>query len=260
MGNLDAMKQQAQSSIDRNLEQARELQTIGQRVQQGDPDYLKDGETRESKIAELASKLASLKKQQQVLLQQQKELDIDPVALDSEDARSSQDRKSSLKARVDTTENEARSQLRALQPMIQEHHTGWQRLLEQQKKLDANQYALTSRLDEAGRASEMEASMRADFENRIQELVMTLQGMGSYLGQIGIAEPMPSAPKAQVAAAPVRPSAPAGIFGDDDEYEGEPVRLVPTPVPVAAPAVSPTQKSAEVDDFDAFLQEDPDMT
>lgn len=65
------MKQQIAQNIERNLAQAKEMQKVGQRVQQGDPDYLRDGETRDGKIAELTQKLAQLKKQHQQLLQQQ---------------------------------------------------------------------------------------------------------------------------------------------------------------------------------------------
>merc|ERR1711920_1162603 len=188
---------------------------------------------------------------------------------DSEDARAAQDRKSSLKSRVDSAEQEARSQLRSLQPMIQEHHTGWQRLLSQQKKLDSNQYELTNRLEEANRALEMEANMRADLARNIQDLVANLTNMQNFLGQVGTAQPQFEAYRASApvaaAAVPTRPSAPAGLFDDDDDGDEVPVRAAappalaeaPAPVPVAA---APPMQSKEVDDFDAFLQEDTDMT
>lgn len=81
--NLDAMKQQTQEAIDRNLEEAKQLQIVGQRVQQGDTDDLLPGETREQKIAMLTSKLAALKKQNQSLLNQKKEYDFDRDELES---------------------------------------------------------------------------------------------------------------------------------------------------------------------------------
>jgi hypothetical protein len=46
---LEQMKRNCAESLERNIQQAQELQRMGQRVQQGDPDYLRDGETREQK-------------------------------------------------------------------------------------------------------------------------------------------------------------------------------------------------------------------
>jgi len=74
-------KRQVQEDIDRNLEEARELQVIGRRVQQGEDGYIPEGQSRESKISELTAKLNELKRHHQTLLQKQKELDIDPVDL-----------------------------------------------------------------------------------------------------------------------------------------------------------------------------------
>jgi len=223
---LDALKEQAKASIERNLAQARELQQIGQRVQQGDPDYLKDGETRDSKIAELTAKLNSLKKQQQQLLQQQKDLDFDPVKVgeeaarleseaselavranalegkrleaesartaqagissqDADQAKSAQERKSKIAARLAATEDEAKSQLSAMQPMIQEHHMGWQKLLSTQKKLESDQHALATRLEEATQVATKEASARREMVACIQELVQSLQGFSVFLEQVG---------------------------------------------------------------------------
>mmetsp|Transcript_139939 Transcript_139939/g.390114 ORF Transcript_139939/g.390114 Transcript_139939/m.390114 type:complete len:987 (+) Transcript_139939:130-3090(+) len=294
---LDQMKEQAKAGIERNLSQARELQMIGQRVQQGDPDYLKAGETRESKMAELAAKLAQLKKQQQQLLQQQKDLDFDPAQLleqagrleaearevasridalevrrldferdrashagrcshDSEDARAAQDRRSSLAARVSAIEQEARSQMSTLQPMIQEHHTGWQRLLAQQKKLDSDQHTLSRKLDQAGQAVEMEALTRRELAVSIQELMGTLQGMRSFLEQVG-AEPPPldviADPQGALQAGAAPNAESAGLFAG--EKEEAPPQLVDAPPLLAAPA--PPATAATEDDFDAFLREDP---
>eukprot|EP00928_Gymnodinium_smaydae_P062122 TRINITY_DN46049_c0_g1_i1.p1 TRINITY_DN46049_c0_g1~~TRINITY_DN46049_c0_g1_i1.p1 ORF type:complete len:1054 (-),score=301.52 TRINITY_DN46049_c0_g1_i1:13-2850(-) len=89
--NLQQMKQQSAESLERNLAEAKKLQVIGQRVQQGDPDYLKDGESREQKIAELSQKLQQLKKQHQVLQQEQKELDFDPDVLNDKASRLEQE-------------------------------------------------------------------------------------------------------------------------------------------------------------------------
>merc|ERR1712137_1428931 len=141
---------------------------------------------------------------------------------DSEDARAAQDRKSSLKSRVDSTEQEARAQLRSLQPMIQEHHTGWQRLLAQQKKLDSNQHALTERLEESNRAAELEASVRAELESRIDELVASFQGTQAWLRQIDGRAPSAVSNGAHhvPAPAPQQPSAAsAGIFDDEEDFQ-----------------------------------------
>lgn len=224
--NLDSMKRQAAEALERNLAQARELQTIGQRVNQGDPDYLKAGETREAKIADLASKLAQLKKQHQVLLTQQKELDFNPEEIaeraraaeadaqqlqiradglqtqhaeaerewweatrrasqESEEARTAQDRRASEASRLQAMETEATSQLSLLQPMIQETHSGWQRLLELRKRLDSDQRGLGSRLDEAKAALDTEASRRTVLVGQCQELIGTLQNLLVNLDAMG---------------------------------------------------------------------------
>merc|ERR1712039_1022897 len=69
------------------------------------------------------------------------------------------------------------------------------------------------------------------------------------------------------AAVPTRPSAPAGLFDDDEDGDEVPMRaaappaLAEAPAPAPAPvAAAPPAQSKEVDDFDAFLQEDTDMT
>lgn len=307
---LDQMKQQAAASIERNLAQVKELQTIAQRVQQGDPDYLKDGETRDSKIAELASKLSALKRQHQQLLQQQKDLDFDPRELadqaarlesealefdsrirdlegrrfeaerqrdeqsrlcsrDSELARSVQDRRSSLSSRLAAAEAEAKSQLASLQPLIQEQHAGWQRLIAQQKRLDSDHAQLGSRLEEAERVAEMEASMRSDLAFRIEELTLTLHGLRSFLDEVS-GDPAPrSMPQASSSSAsapsseapPLLVSAEALLEASATPHVFEvPEILAVVAAPVSLPApVPPSATDAGLlgdDDFDAFLRED----
>jgi len=304
---LEQMKEQAKASIERNLAQARELQTIGQRVQQGDPDYLKPGENRETKISELAAKLQSLKQQQQLLLQQQKDLDFDPVQIgeqaaqleseardlasradqlemrrldlererasqmgrssqEGEEARAAQDRKSTLQSRVTALEQDARLQLATLQPMIQEHHSGWQKLLAQQKKLDSDQHSLGGRLSEASQAADAEAMTRREVKLHIQELIVMLQGLGSFLDQVGGDPGSSEAPPPLATATPA-----AGLFTEEVppllverplETPGPAPALAPAPAPAPAPAAAaaPPAASALADDFEEFLREDPAVT
>lgn len=274
--NLDAMKQQAAASIERSLQQAKELQVIGQRVQQGDPDYLREGENRDQKIAELASKLSNLKKQHQVLLQQQKDLDFDPISLsdqasrlereasemaaqtdslefkrmeadreratkittssvESQEARSAQDRKQMLSSQLAGTEAEARRQMNLLQPMIQEHHGGWQRLLAQQKKLDADSSSLTRRLEEAQQMADTESIMRSSLAERLEELIGNMLDMRTFLQQVGgDAPPSRSAPP--LTAAPGAAGGRRAPAFDDDEHD--PFAFTPAAAPalVAPPA------------------------
>lgn len=302
---LEQMKEQAKASIERNLQQARELQLMGQRVQQGDPDYLKPGETRESKISEIGAKLAQLKQQQQLLLQQQKDLDFDPVQVgeqasrletearelasradqlevrrldldrerasqmsqssrESEEARAAQDRRSSLQARVTALEQDARLQMGTLQPMIQEHHAGWQRLLAQQKKLDSDHHTLSSKLEEAGRAADLEAITRAEVKTQIQDVVTMLQGLASSLDQVdGEPSNVPEEAFAAPAAARSAPPAQTGLFAEDTA----PPLLAPEPAAapalvqastggLAPPAQEYSAPATLADDFDAFLREE----
>eukprot|EP00930_Biecheleria_cincta_P028798 TRINITY_DN20067_c0_g1_i2.p1 TRINITY_DN20067_c0_g1~~TRINITY_DN20067_c0_g1_i2.p1 ORF type:complete len:1055 (-),score=284.52 TRINITY_DN20067_c0_g1_i2:67-3231(-) len=295
MPGLMDMKQQAQENIERNLAEAKQLQVIGQRVQQGDPDYLRDGETREQKIAELTSKLAELKRQHQVLLQKQKEYDIDPVGLsdkasrleneaaeldirihgledklrevertraeasgesmrDSEDARIAKDRRSSLQARLSSMEQEVKVQLSSLQPMIQDQHSGWQRLLEKQKKLDDDQYNLVARLADSRRAAEEEARTRDNAAGAVQDLVQSLLGYASFLEQCS-GDPLPVAYSAPSAAIPAL--APAAPSPDPFQAETSPSCFAETspscfeedfeqaaPAPTAAPAATPAPAPA----------------
>eukprot|EP00439_Symbiodinium_sp_Y106_P041044 s908_g5.t1 len=168
-------KRQVQEDIDRNLEEARELQVIGRRVQQGEDGYIPEGQSRESKISELTAKLNEPRLR--FVQGSSKELDIDPVDLgnraekleteardldsrvialedkqrqaererieasgdatrEAEDARIARDHSSNLSSRLASVERDAKAQLSALQPMIQEQHAGWQRLLEKQRNLD----------------------------------------------------------------------------------------------------------------------------
>jgi len=309
--NLQQMKEQAEASLERNAAQAKELQMIGQRVQQGDPDYLKAGETRESKISELANKLGQLKKQHQELLRQQKEFDFNPVELnnqaaaylneatelqnqmsamearrldvdrdrsektsqasrDADEARIAQERRSSASSRLQSAESQVRSELSALQPMIQEHHAGWQRLLGQQKKLESDSNALGVRLADARRAAEAEASSRADVALHLQGLILSLQSCQLFLEQINIEPAGRSSAQAQVPAVTASSSARTpNLFADDeDDLLAVPPSLVEAPV--QAPTQPPSAASLGllqddltkniVDDFDAFLQEDTDIT
>merc|ERR1719191_1016158 len=115
-----------------------------------------------------------------------------------------QERRSSLAAQVASLESQCRSQLSALQPMITENHQGWQRLIGQQKKLDSDNRALSGKLEDASRAGEMEAGVRAELNSRIDELAGYLQGLRSFLENVG-QEPTPvAAPRT-----PVSPVAPA---------------------------------------------------
>ncbi|CAE7668106.1 unnamed protein product [Symbiodinium sp. CCMP2592] len=100
-------KRQVQEDIDRNLEEARELQVIGRRVQQGEDGYISEGQSRESKISELTNKLNELKRHHQTLLQKQKELDIDPVDLGNR-AEKLETEARDLDARVITLEDKQR--------------------------------------------------------------------------------------------------------------------------------------------------------
>jgi len=311
-GLLD-MKRQAQESIDRNLAEAKQLQVIGQRVQQGDPDYLREGESREQKITELTAKLAELKRQHQSLLQKQKEFDIDPVSLgdqarkleneaaeldiriggledklretersyadasgdatrDAEDARQAKERRSSLSSRLSSVEQDAKAQISALQPMIQEQHSGWQRLLSQQKKLDEYQHSLMSRLNDAKTAAASEVRSREHVAGAVQDLVKSLLGFASFLDQCG-GEPLPTA----APLVPAEPSPSAAMLNSfEDDWQATPpltaapaapavlsppsvlsapVAAVPMdPAPVAAPKQEPAPLAD--DDFDAFLKED----
>jgi len=297
---LDMMKQQVAESIERNLSQARELQKVGQRVQQGDPDYIRDGETRDMKLAELTQKLAQLKKQHQQLLQQQSELDIDPVALntkaaqlegeamdigrraealelnrmesermrtdsvaassrDTQEARSAQERRDAVARQLSAAEAEARRQLAALQPMIQEQHSGWQNLLARQKKLDADQGSLGSRLSEAERAADSEAQMRTALAREVDELIDALHNMRGFLQRVDAAAPAPaaardpfaedsdpfaaSAPAAAPAAPPAAAHAPAADpFAEDADPFGKD----------APPLARPATAAMFADDSDAF--------
>lgn len=74
-----------------------------------------------------------------------------------------------------------------LQPMIQSHHAGWQRLLAQQKKLDSDHSALNSKLEEATRAADSEEAMRIALTGRIDALMGQLHGFREFLDQVGAA-------------------------------------------------------------------------
>merc|ERR1712232_72096 len=73
---------------------------------------------------------------------------------DADEARMAQERRNLIASRLASLETDVKRQLSDLQPMIQENHAGWQRLLSQQKKLDADRALLTKRIEEANRASD----------------------------------------------------------------------------------------------------------
>lgn len=293
--NIEQMKQQASASLERNAAQVKELQVIGQRVQQGDPDYLKEGESRESKINELAAKLTSLKKQHQALLQQQKELDFDPVEMgrkasqleaeaaelesrasalearrselerqraeltgsasrDSAEAKAAQERRSSIASRLQSTEAEARSKLSALRPLIQEHHAVWQRLIGKQKKLDSDHASLGNRLADARAAAAKEASSRAELASSVQGLVEILQGLQSFLTQVGT-DPSPAAHPQTFA----MDEAPPALVPASAAAAGSAPSLSSTAPAAATTAASgggaALLDSSVMDEFDAFLSE-----
>ncbi|CAJ1407768.1 unnamed protein product [Effrenium voratum] len=292
---LEDRKKQVQEDIDRNLEEAREMQVIGRRVQQGEDGYLSEGQSRDSKIAELTTKLNELKRHHQQLLQKQKELDIDPVALgdqasrleneaseldlrignledrqreaernrieasgdatrESEDARSARDHASHLASRLSSVERDAKAQLSALQPMIQEQHAGWQRLLAKQRNLDEDQYNLGLKLLETKHAAESEARSRQQVAGIVQDVVKSLLSFAQTLESCG--EAPRAAPGAQAAQAPLADEfddflqqdsvrdpfggAEPDPFGGDDEEDPFAVTAVPRSNP------SPTHREEEV--------------
>ncbi|CAJ1353939.1 unnamed protein product [Effrenium voratum] len=293
---LEDRKKQVQEDIDRNLEEAREMQVIGRRVQQGEDGYLSEGQSRDSKIAELTTKLNELKRHHQQLLQKQKELDIDPVALgdqasrleneaseldlrignledrqreaernrieasgdatrESEDARSARDHASHLASRLSSVERDAKAQLSALQPMIQEQHAGWQRLLAKQRNLDEDQYNLGLKLLETKHAAESEARSRQQVAGIVQDVVKSLLSFAQTLESCGEAPQAPTGAQA-VAQAPLADEfddflqqdsvrdpfggAEPDPFGGDDEEDPFAVTAVPRSNP------SPTHREEEV--------------
>eukprot|EP00927_Polykrikos_kofoidii_P033979 TRINITY_DN28825_c0_g1_i1.p1 TRINITY_DN28825_c0_g1~~TRINITY_DN28825_c0_g1_i1.p1 ORF type:complete len:1053 (-),score=239.45 TRINITY_DN28825_c0_g1_i1:75-3233(-) len=339
--NLDNMKRQIADSLERNLAEAKNLQMIGQRVQQGDPDYLKEGENRERKIADLSSKLQQLKKQHQSLLQQQKELDFDPRLLgdqasraesealdcqaridslenrrldadrlrmektsessrDAEEVRTAQERKASAATRLSVTESEARRLMGDLQPLIQEQHSGWQRLLAQQKKLESDRQSLDGKITEASRAATSEHQSRSDLARQVHALIENLTRLQTFLinvdgddVNVGAASPVRASNSFDLDEFGGQPER-SDLFGEigggvgvvtsstpvEDDIFGEaafapPPRtsmevsaaasLMPPPSSLAASPTSasvsaPRPVQSPLDEFDAFLQEDTDMT
>lgn len=237
---LEDRKRQIQSDIDRNLEEAHELQVVGRRVQQGEDGYLTEGQSREQKISEISAKLNELKRHHQSLLQKQKEFNIDPIALgneasqleteasrldetigqlefkqreaerarldassdasrESEDARVARDHSSHLASRLASAERDAKAQLASLQPMIQEQHAGWQRLMQQQRSLDEDQRTLGNKLLETTLSATTEVQAREQVSVILQDLVKSLLNCASALqacgeepaGHVDSAEPAP---------------------------------------------------------------------
>lgn len=291
--NLSSMKQQVAESLERNMAEAKQLQMIGQRVQQGDPDHLREGESREQKIAELSQKLQKLKQQHQGLLQQQKEVDFDPTALaeqasrleaegselqtrmdslearrseaarvraekssssasDAADARSTQERRNMLASRLSTAEAETRKTLSELQPMIQESHAGWQRLLGQQKKLETDRQLLSKRIVEASRNAETEESTRVGLANSVEALISHLQGLRSFLVDVSSGSP----PVVRAAVPALRSAAVAAT--NESLFGGGAREASFEPPPREAAGAAPDR--VVLDDFDAFLREDTEAT
>lgn len=223
---LEDRKRQIQSDIDRNLEEAHELQVVGRRVQQGEDGYLTEGQSREQKISEISAKLNELKRHHQSLLQKQKESNIDPIALgneasqleteasrldetigqlefkqreaerarldassdasrESEDARIARDHSSYLASRLASAERDAKAQLASLQPMIQEQHAGWQRLMQQQRSLDEDQRTLGNKLLETTLSATTEVQAREQVAAILQDLVKSLLNCASALQACG---------------------------------------------------------------------------
>jgi len=179
-----------------------------------------------------------------------------------------QERRSQLAARVSAAEQEARSHMSSVQPMIQEHHAGWQRLLSQQKKLDADHHTLNTRLGEAGRAIELEVSTRRDAAARVRDLVHSLQELGTFLEDLdreplrqpeleppSLRQAPPSLEAPPLAMAPPLVAAPSLVSVQSEI----PKSVLQSPVPVPDLGTA-NLTSAPADDFDAFLREDPSFT
>jgi len=81
MPNLDGLKDEIGASLAKNDAKMRELQRFAQGVQQGDPDYLKDGESRDGKMAQLQQRHGALKREKQELEQKLSGLKFDPTEL-----------------------------------------------------------------------------------------------------------------------------------------------------------------------------------
>merc|ERR1712232_922440 len=109
-----------------------------------------------------------------------------------QEARLTQDRRANCKTLLDTAERDAAMLMSSLQPMIQEHHAGWQRLLGQQKKLDVDRHKLVGRLDETRLSAGTEVSTRTALSGRIQETIQKLQNLQSFLDRVGGTPPSAS--------------------------------------------------------------------
>jgi len=111
----------------------------------------------------------------------------------------------------------------------------------------------------------MEAHTRKELHAHIRELISTLQGLGSYLDQVGGEPSVSDDAFTMPAAAPSTPA--AGLFAEEHgppllvdappPLESVAAPSVDTHAPAAAPAAAAGATASLADDFDEFLREEP---
>jgi len=136
---------------------------------------------------------------------------------ENEDARVARDHTSHLASRLSSMERDAKAQLASLQPMIQEQHAGWQRLMQQQRSLDEDQRSLSTKLLEVTQSADTEARAREQVSILLQDLVKSLLNCASSLQ--ACAEDVTTVPSATPAASP-----PPAADGFDEFLQEVPVQ------------------------------------
>lgn len=165
----------------------------------------------DAEVADLRSKAESLESQKMDVERERNEKNAISSS-SSEDARRAQERRTQMASHLSTLESEARSHLSILQPLIQDQHSGWQKLVAQQRKLESDGHLLTSRIEESRRSAELEAATRMELSTRIGDMIRNLQSFESFLGRVGDDT---GGPGGDVVPTLVSASALPAEFGDD---------------------------------------------
>ncbi|CAK9113337.1 Laminin subunit alpha-2 (Laminin M chain) (Laminin-12 subunit alpha) (Laminin-2 subunit alpha) (Laminin-4 subunit alpha) (Merosin heavy chain) [Durusdinium trenchii] len=185
----------------------------------------------ESEAAQLDASIGDLEHKQREAERARLDASSDATR-EAEDARVARDHSSHLASRLSSVERDAKAQLSTLQPMIQEQHAGWQRLMEQQRSLDDDQRTLQTKLLETEQSAETEARAREQVAIIIQDLVKSLLNCASSLQ-----------------ACAEEPGAPAAAVAASDDFDDF-LQEVPQPAASAAgPATGPETTRAEPDIF-----------
>jgi len=103
------------------------------------------------------------------------------LSQDSEEATTVQEERGQLALQVTSAKQQAQSELASLQPMVRKQHSGWLRLLHQQRQIHSGCQMLEAKISEGTGALEREGAARGELVVTVGDLITSLRTFQAFL-------------------------------------------------------------------------------